>query len=300
MNLAQLRYFKVLAEVGNFTKASERLFITQPTLSIQIKELEKEVGATFFERSKKGVTLTKEGKIFLDFVNKTITSYKDTLDAIFSKDMYGSFSLGLYWMFGYNDIGSILDGFYKSYPKVETDITVDGSVKLIKDVLDDKLDAAIVTGAYDLDDRDLIDLKKQLAILEIGTSDLVLLANKNSPLAKKEVVRFEELDGELLMHISKGSNIFSAVDGYLKDHDIHPKIIGHSSQGDICHQIAKFDLAYAFVTRDTYDHFKDKDDIVALSLVPKIERQLYFIYKEKDHNEAIQVFKEYLLERIKR
>ena len=300
MNLAQLRYFKVLAEIGNYTKASERLFITQPTLSIQIRELEKEVGTTLFYRTKKETTLTKEGEIFLEFVNDTLTNYKNTLDEIFSKDMYGSFSLGLYWMFGYNDIGSILDRFYKTYPKIRTDITVDGSVRLIESVLDDKLDAAIVTGAYDIDDRSFIDLKKRLKIIEIGVSDLVLLANKNSALAKKEAVRFEELDGEPLMHIAKASNIYGAVNGYLLDHDIHPKIIGNSSQGDICHQIAKFDLAYAFVTRNTYDHFKDKDDIVALSLVPKIERQLYFIHREGVQNDAVTVFKEHLLESIKR
>ena len=57
MNFTQLKYAITLANEGNFTKAAEKLYITQPTLSIQIKELEKELNQTLFIRAKKSICL---------------------------------------------------------------------------------------------------------------------------------------------------------------------------------------------------------------------------------------------------
>jgi DNA-binding transcriptional LysR family regulator len=65
MNINQLKYFLVLAETGSFTKASERLFITQPSLSVGIQKLEEYFGVRLFERGKKHIALTYAGKYFL-------------------------------------------------------------------------------------------------------------------------------------------------------------------------------------------------------------------------------------------
>ena len=66
MNLNQLKYFLVVAETGSFTKASERLFIAQPSLSVGIQKLEEDLGIKLFERGKKRILLTNAGKYFLN------------------------------------------------------------------------------------------------------------------------------------------------------------------------------------------------------------------------------------------
>ena len=65
MTLQQLTYIKMTAECGNITEAAEKLFISQPSLSAAIHNLEKEMGVTIFVRSKKGVVLTREGEELL-------------------------------------------------------------------------------------------------------------------------------------------------------------------------------------------------------------------------------------------
>ena len=67
MTLQQLTYIKMTAECGNITEAAEKLFISQPSLSAAIHNLEKEMGVTIFVRSKKGVVLTREGEEMLSY-----------------------------------------------------------------------------------------------------------------------------------------------------------------------------------------------------------------------------------------
>ena len=67
MTLQQLAYIKMTAECGNITEAAEKLFISQPSLSAAIHNLEKEMGVTIFVRSKKGVVLTREGEELLSY-----------------------------------------------------------------------------------------------------------------------------------------------------------------------------------------------------------------------------------------
>lgn len=72
MELRHIRYFLVLAEELNFSRSAERLHITQPSLSRQIQELEKEIGAPLFYRTKRQVTLTNAGKVLVKKANEII------------------------------------------------------------------------------------------------------------------------------------------------------------------------------------------------------------------------------------
>ena len=70
MNLKQLEYFRMIAELEHFTKASEKLLISQSSLSHSIKELEAELGVELFMRQGRNVKLTKYGQMFLPFVEQ--------------------------------------------------------------------------------------------------------------------------------------------------------------------------------------------------------------------------------------
>ena len=72
MKLHQLRYFQCLAHYLHYRKASEALYISQPTLSFAIKELEKELVVALFKKEGRTIQLSQEGKIFLDYVSKSL------------------------------------------------------------------------------------------------------------------------------------------------------------------------------------------------------------------------------------
>src|SRR5436309_4649618 len=74
MELRHLRYFLAVGEALNFTKAAAQLRVAQPALSRQVQDLEDEIGVDLLKRSPRGVTLTAEGKLFLDEVRELITA----------------------------------------------------------------------------------------------------------------------------------------------------------------------------------------------------------------------------------
>lgn len=76
MTLQQLRYVTTIANIGSISEAAKRLFVSQPSLTKAIKELEKEMGITIFDRTNKGITVSKEGERFFRICTPSIgTSY---------------------------------------------------------------------------------------------------------------------------------------------------------------------------------------------------------------------------------
>mgnify|MGYP000986273846 CR=1 FL=1 len=82
MKLQQLRYFQCLAHYLHYHKASEALYISQPTLSFAIKELEKKLGVALFKKEGRTIQLSQEGKIFLDYVSKSLQILDEGIHAI--------------------------------------------------------------------------------------------------------------------------------------------------------------------------------------------------------------------------
>lgn len=77
MELLQIKYFKVIAETENISKAAEQLYIAQPSLSQTLKRLEDELGTPLFDRTGKRITLNGAGKIFLKYCNEVLTSLQN-------------------------------------------------------------------------------------------------------------------------------------------------------------------------------------------------------------------------------
>ena len=81
MTLQQLNYVIAITEAGSLNKAAERLYVSQPSLTSAMKELEKELGIQIFNRSGRGVTLTAEGMAFLPYARQVYDQYQNLLDA---------------------------------------------------------------------------------------------------------------------------------------------------------------------------------------------------------------------------
>ena len=120
IEIRHLRYFLAVAEELHFRKAADKLFVSQPGLSRQIKQMEEELGFALFERSNKRVTLTKAGKYLKDEVEHIIKNLEDTFDhaQLIHEGMEGQISFGYVGSAMQNVIPELILRIREDYPNI--------------------------------------------------------------------------------------------------------------------------------------------------------------------------------------
>ena len=203
MELRHLRYFLTVAETGNFRRAAERLNISQPPLSTQIRQLEEEIGVQLFERASNGTFLTGPGRIFLDHVH-TIMAQVETAktDARLAAGMkIGNLRVG--WTTSGDFISFMpqaIHRFREAHPHVSIQLTEMISYRQIEAVTSGALDIGIMRQPErELDDR--------LTLHEIWRDRLVLVVHSEDKLAQRRSVAIADLRDETFVAHSRDSGM---------------------------------------------------------------------------------------------
>lgn len=145
MTITQLHYVLAIAEHKNFTKAAEKCFVTQPTLSTQIQKLEDELDIQIFDRSKKPIELTDVGRKIVQQA-KNIVDESDRIQDIVDQQkgfIGGEFRIGIIPTIMPTLLPMFLKNFIKKYPKVKLKIEELTTEEIITRINDGHLDAAI-------------------------------------------------------------------------------------------------------------------------------------------------------------
>ncbi|MDI6619776.1 MAG: LysR family transcriptional regulator [Clostridiales bacterium] len=292
MNINQLKYVIKLADTKNFTKAAEELYISQPTLSQQVKLLEKEFGVMLFIRNrKKEVTLTEAGNDFVYYAERILSDIDKLQVALgnYCSPNSGKIRVGLLWTFGYANIDKCMNEFNKRYPLVKIKVYINGSSVLLDELQDNELDCAFVTGNYTKGDHDLINFDL------VSQSDILAIMSKKHHLSERTYITAQDLDREMIMMVSKKSNIYPVLKKSLSVPDTNPIIIGESSQADVCLQIAESGLAIAFTSAQVMEYANGRD-IKGVPFKPTIKRNIYLATMADSYkNNIISMFREFVI-----
>ena len=137
MELRQLRYFVAIAEQGGFSRAAEQLHVSQPPLSTQIKDLEEEIGARLFNRSNRGVSLTRAGQVFYDEARAILTRLQGARAKTLQADRgdVGLLSVGFVSIADYGILPPALKSFRAQFPLVEIqlhELTTDAQIRELR------------------------------------------------------------------------------------------------------------------------------------------------------------------------
>ena len=145
MTITQLKYVLAVAEHQNFTKAAEHVFVTQPTLSMQIQKLEEELNILIFDRSKKPITLTNIGEKIVSQARNIVNESKRMQDVVDQEKGFigGEFKIGIIPTIMPTLLPMFLKNFTNKYPKVHLKIEELTTSEIISKLNDGHLDAAI-------------------------------------------------------------------------------------------------------------------------------------------------------------
>lgn len=203
MELRHLRYFMAVADAKNFRRAAERLNISQPPLSIQIRQLEEEVGVKLFERSNDGTFLTGPGRVFLEHVQDIMARVeKAQSDArLAAGARIGTLRVG--WTSSGDFISFMpqaIHRFRQENPGVKVKLTEMISYDQIAAVANGDLDVGIMR-------RPEKEPDDTLTLEEVWRDRLVLAVRSEDPLAKRRSVTIEELADQTFVSYSSDSGV---------------------------------------------------------------------------------------------
>ena len=146
--LQQLRIVKTIAIENSFKTAADVLFMSQPSLSKQVKLLENRLGILLFDRSNRKVTLTQGGQLFLQYADRTLSLCEETCRALndFKNGDRGRLTVGASQTIGTYLMPRLLALFAQNYPQIDLKVQVNSTRLIAKLIINRQIDLAIVGG----------------------------------------------------------------------------------------------------------------------------------------------------------
>src|SRR6185503_8480498 len=191
MEMSQLRTFRAVAEALNFTRAAERLRLTQSAVSHQIKALEEDLGEPLFIRAKRGVKLSQAGKIALEYVERILDETEAMRERISGRERSPT---------GRVRVAAATQAFV--HLAFRTTVSTEQTV------------ADILNGAADVGFASLAVYSPNLQVTKLFEDELALVVSSEHKLAKKRVASVAEIQREKLILFERGASIRRATDQF--------------------------------------------------------------------------------------
>ncbi len=198
MTIIQLQYLIEEANCGSFSAASDHCFVTQPSLSMQIKALEEELGVVLLDRSKKPVIPTEAGAVVIAQAQETLKAYNTIRESVaeLKGETAGKLRLGVIPTIAPYLLHKFIPDFVKRYPRVELEIREMVTADIIEALKRDKIDAALVASGTCGDgilERDLF------------SDTFYAYVSPANPLFERSNIRIEDIDMKDLILLSPGN-----------------------------------------------------------------------------------------------
>jgi len=219
MEIRQLRAFVSIAEAKTFTAGARMVHVTQAAISMQIRQLEEEVGVQLFIRTPRRVILTEAGELLLARARKILREHDTALMEIaeIAGAEHGRLRIGSSSsMFAANQLPGILQRLKEKFPNAEITVTSGTSAALVEKILHGELDVAFVSLPVES-----VNIQTEL----LFSDEIVAIANPKHPLAKQKVVSAATLAGEPLILGEQGGNTRRRIDEFFMQMGVKPHVV---------------------------------------------------------------------------
>jgi len=199
IDLRQFRYFLAVSEELNFGRAAARLYISQPPLSRQIRQLENQLGVELFVRTKSGVTLTRAGAALLPEVRRTLANAAKAVAVAQAarEDQSGQFTVGYTTVFDRSVIPDVVEPLRQRCGGVQIITRGKHSISLVRDIKNGVMDVAFIGLHTDA---------KGLTVETLLEEPMIVALPAHHPLAHKRRLGFEDLENEVMFRFERRLN----------------------------------------------------------------------------------------------
>ena len=272
MTLQQLKYFQVACKYKNITRATEELHVSQPSVSLAIKNLEAEFNTMLVRRGKTGFSLTEAGEEFLKLADKLLDHAENVEKRM--KDIGKSeihIRLGVPPMVGAVILPNLHARFSVSFPEIRFDITESGKYSLQRLLDDNLIDMAFLPHSEGMlpPDYESVFLRKFRT---------VCCVSGEHPLADLHFIRAGDLDGEKLVLFDESFFSSKRVLERLSEANVIPQISHRTSQLSTIKALVRKNLAVGFLFSDLLEN---ESDLIGIPFEPSIDTDTSLVWKKK-------------------
>ncbi|MGW6822573.1 LysR family transcriptional regulator [Streptomyces sp. NPDC055005] len=267
MDLRQLEYFVAVADERNFTRAAERVHISQSGVSAQIRRLERELGAELFDRSARTTTLTDAGRAALDHARAALSAAAAVSQAVgeVTELIRGRLTVGMVIGCTVTPLFDALAAFHRAHPGVEISLREENSDRLIDGVRDGTLDMALVGSPTATHEG--------LDTFTIVSERLVAAVPFDHPLARRDRVTLRDLGTHPIVCMPRGTGLRTVFDQACAARDVRIGIALQAGAADAIVDLAVRGLGVAILSESMAAGHADRltartiDDVTSPALL---------------------------------
>lgn len=233
MEIRQLKAFLAIAEAKTFTAGARRVNVTQAAISMQIRQLEDEVGLPLFTRTPRRVILTEAGEYLLDRARKILREHDSALAEIaeVAGAEYGRLRIGsASGTFAMNQLPNILAQLRGKFPNAELTVSAGTSQTLVDKMMHGEIDMAFVSLPVD---------NLNVSTESLFSDEIVAIAHPKHPLAREKFISAATLAGEKLILGERGGNTRRMIDEFFQAANVKPNITMELSRQEAVTQMVE-------------------------------------------------------------
>ncbi len=292
----RLQVFYTVAKQLSFTKAAELLYMTQPAVTFQVKQLEEHFNTRLFERSHSKISLTHAGEVALEYAERilNLSSEMETRLGELTGQVSGTLLVGASTTIAEYMLPRLLGDFKVQYPHVHARLTVANSETIESKVADHTLDVGLIESPSH---------HPQLTSHICCEDDLVAICSPKHPVAKFASITPAQLSEQPYVSRESGSGTREVVDEYFRQNGIQPEdlhITMELGSREAIKGAVEAGLGIAIVSRATILKEIKLGDLIAVPLEPRLNRPLSLVYaKEKFRSRLLQTFLDCVVSTLK-
>ena len=286
----RLHVFNSVANHLSFTKAAEELFVTQPAVTKNIKELESQLKIDLFNRSKSGISLTKAGKLLKEYTEKLIEQEKELEYKLgeLRHSLSGELRLGGSTTIGQYILPTTLGGFIEQNPDINVSLLNHNSHEIEEMVLSKDIDMGIVEGSSKF---------KELKYIPFMQDRIVAIAHSDQPIAKTGNITLDELKVTPIVLRESGSGSLDVIVAKLYEHRIRLKTMNvkmHLGSTESIKTFLRSNNCIGFVSIHAIQNELARDEFRIVEIEGlEINRTFNFIYPQGLQNGLVDRFIEF-------
>jgi DNA-binding transcriptional LysR family regulator len=291
MEFWQLRTFRTVAETLNFTRASEKLHLTQSAISHQIKALEAELRVPLFIRAKRGVILTDAGRVALEYAVRILDATEEMRERVAGREKLlvgrvrvAAATQALVYLFA-----PLFEDFMDANPNIELLFrTTVSTEQTVEDILNGVADVGFASVAV---------YSPNLHAVELFEDELVLVVGKKHRLAEKEEVSVRELENERWILFERGASIRRATDAFFKRVKVEPETALESNDTYFVKWMIQHGLGVSLMPAWTVREEVGAGKLAQVRIKKnKIKRSVAMVSLKGAKSAPIRAFVDYILE----